>query len=60
MVPSRRSSAQSRMVSAGTRKRKSQGTKEKKGFRSAWPRAKKLPSVKVSAPAMTRKMTMKT
>ena len=60
MVPSRRSSAQRRMVMAGTSSRNTQGTKVKNGFRSAWPRSKKPPRLKVSAPCSTRKMTMNT
>ncbi len=60
IVPSRRSSAQSRMVIAGISSRKTQGMKVKNGLRSAWPRSKKLPRLKVSAPCSTRKMTMKT
>ena len=60
IVPSRRSSAHRRMVIAGTSSRKTQGMKVKNGFRSAWPRSKKLPRLKVSAPCRTRKITMNT
>ena len=60
MVPRRRSSAQRRMVSAGTKSRNSQGRKEKKAERSAWARAKKLPTLKVSTPARARNTTMNT
>jgi hypothetical protein len=48
------------MVMAGTSSRNTQGRKLKNGFRSAWPRSKKLPRLKVSVPCRTRKMTMKT
>ncbi len=60
IVPSRRSSAQSRMVIAGTSSSSTQGRKLKKGARSAWPRSNQPPRLKVSAPCSTRKMTMKT
>jgi hypothetical protein len=39
MVPLLRSSAHSRIETAGTRKRYSHGWKLKKGCRSAWPRS---------------------
>ncbi len=60
IVPSRRSSAQSRMVIAGTSSRNTQGMKVKNGLRSAWPRSKKPPRLNVSAPCRTRKITMNT
>ena len=60
IVPSRRSSAQSRMVMAGTSSRNTHGMKLKNGTRSAWSRSKKLPRLKVSTPCKARKMTMNT
>ncbi len=39
MLPDLRSSAQSRMLSAGTRNKNSHGWNVKKAVRSAWPRS---------------------
>ena len=60
IVPSRRSSAQSRMVIAGTSSKNTHGTKLKNGARSAWLRSKKLPRLKVSTPCKARKITINT
>ena len=60
IVPRRRSSAHSRMVMAGISSRNTQGMKVKNGFRSAMPRSKNWPRLKVRAPCRTRKMTMNT
>src|SRR5713226_6765477 len=59
-VPERRSSAHSRMPTAGTRTRYSQGCQPKKAARLASPRSKKLPAVKVKKPVSSRKITRNT
>src|SRR6185295_18949989 len=60
IVPERRSSAQTRMPTAGTSTRKSHGCQPKKAARLASPRSKKLPAVKVKKPVRSRKMTRNT
>src|SRR6202007_2401710 len=60
MVPNLSSSDQRRIPTAGTRKRKSQGGHTKNVRRSADPRSKNLPTMKVKKPVSSRKMTIKT
>jgi len=60
MVPARRSSAHSRMPTAGTRTRYSQGCQPKNAPRLASPRSKNCPAVKVKKPVSSRKMTRNT
>ena len=60
MVPNLRSSAHSRIESAGTKNRYSHGWNSKKGTKSAWSRSRKLPIKKVSTPASIRKITINT
>src|SRR6476646_4115379 len=60
IVPERRSSAQTRMPTAGTSTSMSQGCQPKKLARLASPRSKKLPAVKVKKPVSSRKMTRNT
>src|SRR5512145_2766045 len=59
-VPERRSSAQSRMPTAGTSTRYSHGCQPKNAARLASPRSKKLPAVKVKKPVRSRKITRNT
>src|SRR5215469_11550716 len=60
MVPTRRSSAQSRIPTHGTKKRYSHERHMKKESRFAWPRSKKLPVVNVRNPVNKRNMTINT
>ena len=55
IVPTRRSSAQSRIPTHGTKKRYSHGCHIKKESGLAWPRSKKLPMVKVKKPVKKQK-----
>ena len=60
IVPSRRSSDHSRLPTAGTRNRYSQGCQVKNDTSEASPRSKKLPMVKVKNPVSSRKMIRNT
>src|SRR5580692_6643553 len=60
IVPRRSSSDQSRIPTAGTRNKYSQGCQTKNGSRSASPRSKNRPTMKVKKPVRSRKITMNT
>src|SRR6185436_17504201 len=57
IVPERRSSAHTRMPTAGTSTKYTHGCQPKNAARLASPRSKKLPAVKVKKPVRSRKMT---
>src|SRR3954469_463912 len=60
IVPERRSSAHTRIPTAGTSTRYTHGCQPKNAARLASPRSKKLPAVKVKKPVSKRKMTRNT
>src|SRR4029079_13727000 len=60
IVPERRSSAHTRMPTAGTSTKYTHGCQPKNAARLASPRSKKLPAVKVKKPVRSRKITRNT